>query len=139
MRPSSRPSGIATAKASRNPTPTRISDAPMWSQIVPSTTSSLAPVTTSSGVGKIALFVDTTTYHQVARSRTIKARAGSVRERFFVIGEPPSEPPDRPHQVARAPAQALPGGGGLLGDDDGHLAAQVRRARELVFRGHLEG
>jgi hypothetical protein len=82
--PIHRPSGIANATARPNPAPTRISDAPMCSQSVPSRASSSVPVTTPHGVGKIALWVTTTTAHQIPTTTAITTIDGNACLRPFI-------------------------------------------------------
>jgi hypothetical protein len=76
--PIHRPSGTAKATASVNPAPTRSSDAPMCSHSVPSRTSSIVPVTTCQGAGKMTLSLAATTAHQTAISSEITATDGSA-------------------------------------------------------------
>ncbi len=107
--PIQRPSGIAKAQASRKPLPTRNRDAPTCSHSVPFSRSSMMPVTTCQGVGKMTLPVPTTASHQVAIRTAITARDGSISLSFpmaipCLVGDRPQVCPHLVMSGARAPA-----------------------------------
>ena len=82
--PSQSPSGMATSTASENPTPTRINEAPMCMNRVPSLISSAVPVTTCQGVGKITLWVAATIVHHAASRIEMTAIAGRLSLILFI-------------------------------------------------------
>src|SRR5688572_20416564 len=129
------PSGMANNTAIPKPAATRNSEAPMCSHNVPSFASSMVPVTTCHGVGKITLLVATTSAHHSATTTAITTIDGSEDLRPFIFYQPSPAPlPPLP----RAPADLLPGPHGLRLDDDRHLSTGMGSAIECVIRGFLE-
>src|ERR1700722_4764475 len=98
---------------------------------LPSRISCPVPVITSQGVGKITLWVPRTVNHHAPISKAMTATAG---RKFFIVATLSK----RAHQRPCAPGDSRHGRARVGFDDDGHLAAGVCRARELVLRRPVE-